>query len=307
MELRNMLLGLAEAQHGLLTLEQCLGAGLTERQARLRAERGEWIRVHRGVYRIAGVAPTPAQQLLAGCLATGGRGLASHRSAAGLWRLPVRAAGPEILVQGGQPAEIEGVIVRRTDRVDPEDRHEIDGIPVTALPRTLLDLGAVVAPQTVEAAMEDAVLRLGMSLSSLRACLDRLGARGRNGCGVLRSILDARDPALAPTDGELESRLARLIRRYGLPEPVRQFRLEVPGRPPIILDFAYPLLRLGIEADSRRWHAGRLDVQRNSEKQNTLTLVGWHLLRFTWFDVTKQPDRVANDILRSLSANRRPA
>jgi very-short-patch-repair endonuclease len=302
MEIHKTLRALAAAQHGLVTRADAVKCGLTAQQIGRRLASGEFQRMHENVYRIAGAPPSRRQALLAACLAGDRLTVASHRSAGELWGLAgVHGTQPEVLVVTRGRPRLEGVRIHRTDLLDAEDMDVIDGIPVTAVPRTIMDLGAVLRPERVESAMEDAVLRLGYSVNDLRSCLDRLAASGRNGCGVLRAILDARDPALAPTDGELEAKLARLIRRYELPAPVRQFRIDTPGRPPIIIDFAYPQWKLAIEADSRRWHAGRLDVQRNSEKQNTLTRLGWLVLRFTWFDVTKRPDQVANDILRSLA------
>ena len=55
------------------------------------------------------------------------------------------------------------------------------------------------------------------------------------------------------------------------------------------VDLAYPGARLAVEADSRVWHAGRHDVQRNSTKSNELVARGWRVLHFTWFDVTSRP------------------
>ncbi len=63
--------------------------------------------------------------------------------------------------------------------------------------------------------------------------------------------------------------------------PVRQY--QVAG---VLLDGAYPHVRLGLEADSRIWRGGRLDVQRNTDKANVLLAHGWRVLRFTLFDLT---------------------
>jgi len=86
-----------------------------------------------------------------------------------------------------------------------------------------------------------------------------------------------------------------MLRARGLPEPVRQY--VVGG---VVLDFAYPHLRLGIEADSRTWHGGRLDVQRNTDKANVLVAHGWRVLRFTWSDVRRRPAHVAEAIGKEL-------
>ena len=86
-----------------------------------------------------------------------------------------------------------------------------------------------------------------------------------------------------------------MLRRAGLPEPVRQ---HVVGG--VRLDFAYPSIKLGIEADSRLWHGGRTDVQRNSDKANVLVAHGWRVLRFTWSDVRRRPAYVVDTVAREL-------
>ncbi len=103
--------------------------------------------------------------------------------------------------------------------------------------------------------------------------------------------MEARDPATAPTESVLEDRLVAVLRRGGLPEPVRQHR--VGG---VRVDLAYPEAWLAIEADSRVWHAGRGDVQRNSAKRNLLVGLGWRVLHFTWFDVTTRPAYVLTTV-----------
>jgi very-short-patch-repair endonuclease len=109
--------------------------------------------------------------------------------------------------------------------------------------------------------------------------------------GVLRALVEERDPATAPTQSMLEDLLFGVLRRGGLPAPVRQY--EVGG---VLLDGAYPEVRLGLEADSRVWHGGRLDVQRNSEKANILLAHGWRVLHFTWFDLTRRAPYVVGTV-----------
>ena len=76
-----------------------------------------------------------------------------------------------------------------------------------------------------------------------------------------------------------------------MPEPVRHY--EVAG---VRLDGAYPVIRLGLEADSRIWHGGRLDVQRNTDKANVLLAHGWRVLRFTMFDPTRRTRYVLESV-----------
>lgn len=148
------------------------------------------------------------------------------------------------------------MVVRRTGRLDPIDVSRRSRIPVTTPARTLLDLGAVAPAEAVKPALEDALMRRLVGFALLAGTLERLGGRGRRGAVVFRELVEERDPATAPTQSALEDELRRVLRRGGLPEPVRQYEV---GR--VRLDFAYPDRRLGIEADSRICHGARLDVQ----------------------------------------------
>lgn len=279
---------LAARQYSLAHRNQALDIGMTPRQIHERLESGLLVPVHQGVYRMAGAARTAEQDLLAACMAAGGDAVASHRSAAVLWGMRgVQAPTPEITVPGTRRPMLHGPRVHRTDLLHPIDVFTRARIPVTTPARTLLDLGSVVSSLVVEPALEDALMRRLVTFHLLASTLQRLGGSGRRGAAILRALVEERDPASAPTQSVLEDRLFQVLRRAGLPDPVRQYR--VAG---VVLDGAYPHLRLGLEADSRIWHGGRLDVQRNSDKHNRLVAHGWRVLRFTWFDVTRQPGQV---------------
>ena len=104
-----------------------------------------------------------------------------------------------------------------------------------------------------------------------------------------------------PTESELEDDFLNLvIRRYGLPVPVRQHPV---GRRWI--DFAYPELVLGIEIESVRAHAAREDVHRNAQKANEL--LAWWILRFAYDDIHRWPEETAELIDRTIARRRRAA
>lgn len=288
---------LAARQYSLAHRTQALALGMTSRQIQARLDSGWILPVHRGVYRVVGGPSSPEQALLAACLAAGATATASHRSAALLWGLRgVDDAPTEITVFGDRHRRLNGVVVHRTDELATVDLSRRLRIPVTTPARTLLDLGAVAPVAVVESALEDALMRRLVGFALLGRTLDRLGAPGRSGAGVLRALVEERDPATAPTQSALEDALLGVLRRGGLPEPVRQF--EVGG---VRLDFAYPHVRLGIEADSRIWHGGRLDVQRNSDKANLLTARGWRVLHFTWGDVRRRAAYVLDAVAPELA------
>jgi len=94
--------------------------------------------------------------------------------------------------------------------------------------------------------------------------------------------------------------VAQLLRRAGLPRPEVQWEVRDHGRLLARVDFAYPHVKLGIEADGFRHHSGRVAWQRDRVRGNALTSRGWRILRVTWEDVTARPDELVVDVRKSL-------
>ena len=288
---------LAVEQHGAISREQAHRLGLSLRAVDRRVASGHWRLIHRGVYSLTAMPASWHGRLMAAVLCGGPSALASHRSAAALWNLDgVEKGAIELSVKAGR--RIRGAIVhRRLPGDDPEVTLR-EGIPSTEIERTLLDLAAVVSPRRAGLALDDALRR---KLTTLDAMWDVLsGPKGRSGTLVLRKLLDSRDELDAQLESHLEATLLRLLRRHGLPLPVPQHRVVQGNELVARLDFAYPALRLGIEADGYRWHGGRERWKRDLRRENRLKLMGWTLLRFTWEDIHDHPETVASHIRAAL-------
>jgi very-short-patch-repair endonuclease len=148
----------------------------------------------------------------------------------------------------------------------------------------------------VEGALDGALHRRRLSLRTMERMLERAGER-HPGHRAIAPLVAARLAGRRPTESELEDDLLAVIRQYGLPEPVPQHPWR--GRR---IDFAYPELVLGIEANSVQAHAAREDVQRNAEKANEL--LGWWILYFTHDDVHGTPATVARRIEDAIARRR---
>ena len=180
-------------QHGVLSREQARAAGLSARQIDYQCATRQWLRIGSCVYRHEAVAATWKSQLLAACLIS--NGVASHRSAAALHGIDgFRETFREITVPEGLWKPIDTVRVHQT-RQWYADQHIVrNQIPCTDLSRTIIDVAAVARPRQVQD-MVDSVMRTSrFDLSDLYAIAVRHASRGRNGCGVLREVLDSRMP-----------------------------------------------------------------------------------------------------------------
>lgn len=115
-------------------------------------------------------------------------------------------------------------------------------------------------------------------------------------------MLNERDHRDAQAESRLEALVLQILRRRKLPRPILQYHVIEAGIPIARLDFAYPELRLGIEADGYRWHSGVQRWGEDIQRENRLKLLGWTLLHFSWADVTKRPELVASQIRRALES-----
>jgi hypothetical protein len=179
---------------------------------------------------------------------------------------------------------------RLTDR----EVTTVGRLPVTTAPRTLLDLGAVLGRTAVEASISEALRRRLTTVERLRLYLEGTGGKGRRGAKVLGSILRSLEGTRP--ESVLELRLIRLLRRSGLPQPASQFSVSDRGRLVARVDLAYPEIRLAIEADGYRHHGGHADWKRDLARRNALTGLGWHVVHFTWEDLSTRPDSVVRQV-----------
>ncbi len=68
------------------------------------------------------------------------------------------------------------------------------------------------------------------------------------------------------------------------------------------VDVAFPGPKVAIEVDGWAFHTDTEVFQQDRKRQNTISLLGWQLLRFTWLDLTEYPDRVLALIRTAISA-----
>jgi very-short-patch-repair endonuclease len=285
---------LAARQHGLVERTQV--ALPNANFARLVAD-GTLTAVHPAVYRVAGAPITREQRLLAACLAAGPDSAASHRPAAHDWGMGEFPDVVEIVTPRAKWPRLHHVRVHRSTDLRPEHITIRHGVPTTKPLRTLVDLGQS-APWAVADALERGLTAKLFGLAAADRVLDDLGCKGRTGVGVLRRALDARALGRDVPESLLEVRMARLIRRHGIPMPEYQHRVT----PGIRVDFAYPALKIVIEVDGFGSRSTPAHLARELERQNELVLLGWTVLRFTWHQVVRQPDRVARSILVTLGS-----
>jgi hypothetical protein len=297
----------SSAQHGTFSRRQALSVGMTGAAIGRRLETGAWVSILRGVYRPAGAPETWHQKLMAACLRAGDRAVVSHVTAGQLWRLEglgghARGRPAELTVAYGKPRCVPGIAVHRSRTLGPADCTRRDGIPVTQLARTLIDLSAVLEKRRLSLAL-DSGLALYETLDTrwLRRSIRRVGRKGREGISQLSELLDERDPQAKRLDSAIERRFKAALKEAGLPLPAEHFDVVEGGRHLAELDFAYPRERLGIQTDGASVHRRYTVWERDQFQQSELAAAGWRVLHVTWAQMEADEGAVVERVARALA------
>src|SRR4051794_36502630 len=149
---------LAAEQDGIVTWDDMLSSGLTVKQATHRIP--HYTVLHRGVFLVPGAPLTPRSRIRAACKAGAPNAAASHRSGAAMLSLP---GGRQDLAEVSCPRWLRtrhwGLIVHESNRIDPRDVREVDGIPVMRPERILIELASIYrSPDFIEVVLH-AMLR----------------------------------------------------------------------------------------------------------------------------------------------------
>jgi hypothetical protein len=232
---------------------------------------------------------------MAAVLACGPGAALSHRSAGQLWGLvPTSAAAPE--VTRPRPFRRQAGIRAHHSRLSADELVLVDGIPVTSVSRTLLDLAGMLTRNQLERALNEAeVLRLTDRLS-VSDLLERYPRRG--GSAALRALFRDRMAARGITRSELERRFQAVLDGTDLPCPRRNAHVSVRGRF-FEVDCLWAAQRLIVELDGRESHGTDLAFEKDRERDRLLLVDDWRVTRVTWRQLRDDAPAVIAD-LRSL-------
>ncbi|MGH3868500.1 MAG: type IV toxin-antitoxin system AbiEi family antitoxin domain-containing protein [Pseudonocardiaceae bacterium] len=190
---------LADSRDGVLTLEEAVRGGLTPRQTRHRVRSGQWIRLHPGVYLVGRREPDQRADTRAAVAWAGAGAVASGLTAAWWWGLrdwaPVIA---EVTVPHTRSRRPRAGVGLHRRNLDPVDLVVLRGLPVTALPLTVLD-AAVALGHDSGRPLVDRALQRRVSFGELHAAYCR--ALGRHGSPWLGRVLrEAADGACSQAE-----------------------------------------------------------------------------------------------------------
>jgi len=295
---------IAKPQHGVISWLQLQGLRVTRFQIKRRVHSGEWVRELPGVWRLSWAEPTWMQKVWSASLWGGTEALISHRAAARLWELDgVKFEAIELTASHRLRTKVQWLSPHRTDALPREMRRTRNGVPLTSPARTLVDLAGVVDDETLQRALEHALRRKIVSVPGIRRILRFVPARGRGGTGRVTRLLEG-GVCHAETQSELERKALGLFRRFGLPKPECQYDVIEGNRRLAVVDFAWPRVKVIVEAEGFQFHSGREAWESDIARYNALAIRGWTVLRLTHADLQDGAEAFASSLARAITARR---
>jgi very-short-patch-repair endonuclease len=241
---------------------------------------------------------------MAAVLASGPDAVLSHWSAAALWMIRPNSRVVIDVTTPYKSRTWDGI--RRHHKALPPDEVTVEeGIPVTSVPRTVLDLAATEPLDVVENLIREMeFLRLTDRLS-LPELIDRYP--GRRGVRRLRLALERfeEDPA-GRKRSPLEERFSPFLRRHRLPLPRYNDWITVGNGKRYQVDCHWPDLRQIVELDGWRAHGTKTAFHGDRARDRRLEVAGYSVTHITWSHLDVEPAAVAAD-LRALLAQPAPA
>jgi very-short-patch-repair endonuclease len=245
------------------------------------------------VYTIAGTVASWEQHAWTRILEAGEGAALSHEAAAYVLGL---VDDPPARIDVTIPYERSRSGVHRARTFSRSDIKLERGMPVTRVPRTIVDVAGVLPRERLESVVDRALLRGLVSIPSARVYISSHGLRNARGMKTLTAVLNDREGGVPET--ELERAFEQVLRRFTLPMPSRQIHV---GRKRV--DFIYEEQRVWIEVNGRRDHGRRAVFEDDHARHNeiALALKDFLHLRFTWTQVTKRRAYVAETVARALT------
>lgn len=282
---------IAGRQHGVVTLGQLLGAGLSRDVVKRRVDKGLLHPERRGVYRVGHRAPSLEACYLAAVLACGETAVLSGPAAAFHFGLTKgRPPPPEVTAVGNR--RVAGVVTRRVRRLDKRDVAVYRAIPVTTVPRTLVDLATSLPLDELARACHEADVRHRVDPAKVESALARRS--NAPGAGKLQQILRGEAPI---TLSGLERNFLALLRSEGLTLP--QTNRLVDG---LYVDCRWPERRLTVELDSYRYHRSRHAWEKDRRREREARARGDEFRRYTYADVSEDRTPMLRELRQLLGS-----
>jgi very-short-patch-repair endonuclease len=205
------------------------------------------------------------------------------------------AERPEVTCPPGRRTRRDGIVCRRSS-IAPDEWEGVEGIPVTAVFRTIFDLAVDLDERELERAWHEALVRELTAAVSLPTLLERYP--GRRGNRALRALIQS-DRPVGISRNDFEEAFLTLIDAHGLPRPRMNATLALRGRF-YEIDALWASERVVVELDSRSVHGSPKHFESDRQRDRVLIVEGYRTIRVTWHQLKNEPAQIVSDLLLAL-------
>jgi very-short-patch-repair endonuclease len=291
------LAALAARQYGIVTREQLNGLGYSDATIERAVASGRLHAWHRSVFAVGHVGLSRHALCLAAVLFRGERALVSFQSAVWLWGLEPKLEVPVHVSVPWRGHSHAALSLHHCPALRDEDAAVTELIPVTAIPRTLLDYASVAKTHRLERAVDRADRLELLDPDEIDRITDEV--RGHGGRKRLqRAMIFYREKGFTRSGGE--RRLLAALADANVPRPAVNNFIEG-----YELDFYWERERFAVELDSWEHHGARRSFERDRKRQEELAMAGIETIRITGTRLKREPDRLARRIAEHLARRRR--
>lgn len=290
-ELDRKLGRLAGRQHGMVARWQLLELGFSGDMIKRRIGR-DLHRLHRGVYAYGHRSITQEGRWMAAVLAFGPHAVLSHRSAGQFWGLVLRSSIAPEMTRPTRARTRPHLVVHEAELMG-DEVVRVRGIPVTSVPRTMLDLAATRSEREVERAWNEMEVRGYHDKLSVPHLLER--HPGRKGSLLLARLASRKTLPVGITRNDLEEAFLALVDRHKLPRPRMNVHVPLRGRF-YEIDCLWEDRKVAIELDGGGAHGTTRAFQKDRERDRILLAEGYRTARITWDHIHDTPQEVADDL-----------
>ena len=279
---------IASSAHGVVARRELLDAGVSSKEIEHRLRTGALIREYPGVYRVGHRAPSVDARYMAAVKACGEGAVLSGLAGAYLRGLLKGSAPPPEVTAPGK-RRVRGVKTRRSREIEATTWR---GIPVTTVPRTLVDIAGDLSEEDLGSACHQAGVRFRTTPRQVAAALARRPKTA--GASKLRRIISGDSRVIL---SKLEKRFLTVLREDGLdlPETNRPAGAHY-------VDCRWPEHKLTVELDSYRFHSSRYAWEQDRRREREAYARGDQFRRYVWGDVFEEPEVMLGELRVLLSA-----
>jgi len=241
--------------------------------------------------------------LKAALLACGEGAVISHGTAAAfhrLWDKPPRLIDVTVPVEAGR--KIDGIRCRRCRYPDPEEVVVLNGVAVTTVARTLVDLAGIVGLPTLRKTVGRAAIRNKLDIQAVDLAIHT--AKRRRGLRSLEMALvpyRTKDGKTVDVRSDFETLVLPDLLDLGFPRPGCNVWLHIDGER-LLVDFLWEKQRVVVETDGRETHETPDAFQNDRRRDQFLASAGYRALRITWDQIHHERAAVLRRIERALRA-----